>query len=97
MLLVAKRTLTTALAPSSSAWREHGGHGFAARFGQELGIALEFAADEVLERGRDVAPDMLGPHGVALYEPFLLDDLHAGNRFGVDDNHDILPAFCTCC
>ena len=72
--------------------REHAGHGFAARFGQELGIALEFAADEVLERGRDVAPDMLGPHGVALYEPFQLDDLHAGNRFGVDDNHDILPA-----
>ena len=69
--LVEKRTLTTAFP----------------RLGEKLGVALQLAADHVLEAGRDVAPDVLGADGVALDEALDRDYGLAWNCLCIDDCH----------
>ena len=71
----------------------HAGYGFFARFVQQLGIAFEFAADDVFQPGHDVAADVFGADGGALHEAEVADDGAAGNGFDIGDQHGRVSFF----
>ena len=59
----------------------------APRVGEQFGVPPKLAADQILERSRDVAAEVLGPNGVALDEPLHFQNILPGDGFGVYDNH----------
>ena len=49
----------------------------------EFCIPLQLTADDVLQAGHDVAPDVLRPNRAALDQAVVLGDRLAGHRFNV--------------
>ena len=54
---------------AATGFRHHSVDRLLARFGHQLGVLLDLAADEVLERCQDVLADVARPDGIAVDQP----------------------------
>jgi hypothetical protein len=90
--LVVKRTFKTAFAPNSWALCHHALHGLPACFEQQLGIAVQLTAHQVLQTGGDVPPEVLRADRVALHQALHLPDGVPRDRLRIDHQHALPSA-----
>ena len=72
---------------------DHAAGGLRAALLEELRVALELSADDVLEAGGEVSPEVLGPDRAPLYQAEVLNDLPARHAVDVGENQ-MHPSLC---
>src|SRR6266568_1003875 len=77
----------------TSGLRQHAVQGLFSRLGDNLRIFSEFSANQILQEGEQVLPDVAGPHGVPFDNAEGFGDAAARHTFGGYDNHRLILSY----
>ncbi len=73
------------IGPERACLFQHALNGFLARFLQELGVAFQFTADDVLEPGENIPSDVLCPDSAPGDKSVMLADGSSGHAFKIGE------------